>query len=111
MIICRTNYFNDIRPADPQTKKTGGYLEAVATARHHFTSGKEDAFRAYLVEAKYGADLWAAHLLLEYGQPDGAVRKECLDVIRRYAAATFDSVLAHQEQQWLEAYTKEGVES
>lgn len=104
MVICRTNYFKDIRPADPQAKKTGGYMEAVAMARKYFKEGRQQEFRAYLSETKYSADLWAAHLLLEQGQPDAAMRVECLAVIERYADSPFDVLLARQEQQWLHDY-------
>lgn len=109
MVACRTNYFNDIRPADPLAKKAGGYMEAATIARNYFTAGKAAEFRAYLSEAKYLADLWAAHLVLEYGDPDAALTKECLEVIERYAAATFDAALALQEQQWLLANATQKV--
>ena len=108
MVACRTNYFNDIRPADPLAKKQGGYLEATSIARNYFTAGKAAEFHAYLSETKYLADLWAAHLVLEYGDPDTVLAKECLELVERYAASAFDAQLAAQEQQWLHAYTATG---
>lgn len=105
-VICRSNYFKDIRPADPQSKKGPGYLEAVATAQAYFKAGEQEVFRSFLSEAKYLADLWAAHLVLEYGQPDAALCAACLEVIERYAASAFDKELARQEQQWLKAWGK-----
>lgn len=104
VVICRTNYFHDIRPADGLSQKTPGYAEAVAVAKAYFANGQQEAFRAYLSEGRYASDLWAAHLMLEHGQPDAGGVKECLQVIERYAASPFDKTLARQEQQWLEAY-------
>lgn len=104
MVACRTNYFNDIHPADAEAQKTSGYREAVSIAQTYFKEGRADAFRAYLAETRYLADLWAAHLLLEYGAPNASLMKECITVIERYAAATFDAALAHQEQLWLQRY-------
>lgn len=106
MVVCRTNYFNDIRPADPLSRKTPGYAEALVVAKAYFADGEQEAFRAYLSEAKYVANLWAAHLILEHGQPDGEEVKACLDIIKRYAASPFDQALARQEQQWLQGYAK-----
>lgn len=108
MVACRTNYFNDIHPADPEAQKAGGYREAVSIAQMYFKDGRVEAFRAYLAETRYLADLWAAHLLLEHGAPGASVQEECLGVIGRYAAATFDAALARQEQLWLEQYTATG---
>lgn len=108
MVACRTNYFNDIRPTDPGARKTGGYNEAVTIAKAYFKEGRGEAFRAYLAETKYLADLWAAHLLLEYGQPEAALMRECLGVIERYAASTFDAALAREEQLWLQEYALAG---
>lgn len=104
LVVCRTNYFHDIRPADPLSQKTPGYAVAVAIAKACFASGQQEAFRAYLSEGRYASDLWAAHLILEHGQPDAGGVKECLQVIERYAASPFDKTLARQEQQWLQAY-------
>lgn len=104
--LCRSNYFKDIRPADPLCKKTPAYAEVVTVAQTYFAAGRHQAFRAYLAEGKYLANLWAAHLVLEYGLPDAALRKECIAVIERYADSPFDAALAQQELQWLEAYVK-----
>jgi hypothetical protein len=106
MVVCRANYFNDIRPADPLAQKTAGYAEAAGVAKAYFADGEQEAFRAYLSEAKYMADLWAAHLILEHGHPGVEGVKACLDVIERYAASPFDQALARQEQQWLQAYAQ-----
>lgn len=108
MVACRTNYFNDIRPSDQGARKTGGFNEAVAIAKTYFREGRREAFRAYLSETKYLADLWAAHFVLEYGQPDANLQKECLGIIERYAASTFDAALAREEQLWLREYALAG---
>ena len=104
MVACRTNYFNDIHPAEPGAHKTTGYREAVTIAQNYFKDGKAEVFRTYLAETRYLADLWAAHLMLEHGAPNDSLLKECMDVIERYAAATFDATLACQEQLWLKQY-------
>jgi hypothetical protein len=106
LVICRSNYFNDIRPAEQASQKSPGYMEAVAVAKTYFTTGKQEDFRGYLKEGKYLADLWAAHLILEYGQPTPALINECLEIIERHAASPFDPALAKQERHWLTAYSK-----
>lgn len=106
LVICRSNYFNDIRPADKASQKASGYIEAVELAKTYFATAKLEEFRNYLKEGKYLADLWAAHLIMEYGQPDTNLAKDCLEVIERHASSPFDSALAKQEQRWLNAYFK-----
>ena len=106
LVICRSNYFNDVRPSDKVSQKTTGYAEAVALAKTYFESGNAAEFGIFLKEGKYLADLWAAHLILEWGQPHPSLVNECLDVIERYAASPFDAALAKQEQRWLNAYFK-----
>jgi hypothetical protein len=106
LVICRSNYFNDVRPADKASQKSSGYTEAVALAKTYFETGNAEEFRKFLKEGKYLADLWAAHLILEWGQPHPSQVNECLDIIERHAASPFDPALAKQERRWLNDYSK-----
>ncbi|MFD2890756.1 hypothetical protein ACFS5J_01855 [Flavobacterium chuncheonense] len=45
-----------------------------------------------------------AHLILEYGNPDSELIKDCLAEIENYSTTPIDIELAIQEKNWLENY-------
>ena len=53
------------------------------------------------MEYQYWVDLWTAHLLLEYGQPNESLAKKCLQIIKKHSDTPIDPELAAQEKDWL----------
>src|SRR5687768_13111059 len=84
IIQCRTNYFLGIRPAHLQSKNTDGYKALVEIAKRYFDADRYDDFAENFIEGQYFINLWAAHLMLEYGKLNESQKEECLEIIGRY---------------------------
>jgi hypothetical protein len=104
LFICKNNFLNSIRPADKGAKAQDGYQKLVDISKVYFDANQIDAFTSYFQEHQYCVNLWTAHLILEYGNPNSKLAKECLDIIKRYTDTPFDQTLAHEEKEWLENY-------
>jgi hypothetical protein len=102
--LCKENYLKGIRPSNQESRVTKNYQSTVAVAKNLMADGNEKDFANYFMEGQYAVDLWTAHLILEYGNPDDALRKRCIEIITRYSTTPLDNVLAGEEAQWLERY-------
>ncbi len=101
---CRQNYFDGIFPADTTIIHTEGYQFLKELAQSYFDSNSYDDFEGYLMEGHYLVQLWAAHLILEYGNPSEELKQKCLSEIKKYAENVLNSKLAAQETAWLKNY-------
>jgi hypothetical protein len=104
IIQCRANWFLGIRPADNAAKGTEGYQALVKIAGLYFDNSRYEEFKSYLMGDQYLIDLWAAHLILEYGQPDEELKKDCLRVITIHTHNPLVPDIAIQERNWLDNY-------
>ena len=55
------------------------------------------------MEGQYFIQLWTAHLILEYGQPDLKLKKRCMDEIIKYSDNPVHEC-CNTRKQWLESY-------
>ena len=106
IIQCRTNYLSGIRPAHQQSKNTEGYKALVQIAQSYFDANKYDDFVGNFMEERYFINLWAAHLMLEFGQPNESQKEHCLEIIRRYSDNPLAPEAAIEEKIWLDNYHK-----
>jgi hypothetical protein len=107
IIICKQNYFDQIRPADLESKQKPGYKKLVEIAQEYFSNNEYEAFADYFQEGQYFIELWAAHLMLEYGNPGPKLTSYALEVIKKYSHSPVSPDVASQETRWLEAnFTK-----
>jgi hypothetical protein len=102
--ICKENYLKGIRPANDATRRSKNYQMTVSVAKQLMSNDKEVEFAGYFGEAQYLINLWAAHLILEYGGPSDDLTKECLDIIIRYSSTPLDETLAREESEWIDNY-------
>jgi hypothetical protein len=58
------------------------------------------------MEGQYFINLWAAHLMLEYGKPNKSQKEQCLEIIKRYTDNPLAPEAAIEEKIWLENYCK-----
>ena len=100
LIQCRRNTFDNIYPADETAKLTDGYKTLKDISEKYFKNNKQDEFANYLMEGQYFVQLWAAHMLLEYGSPAEYLTIKCLDEIKKYSNSSLNSEVAAQETRW-----------
>ena len=106
LFYCKDNYIKGIRPSDINGKEKEGYKNLVEIAKLYIDNNLQDSFSGYLTEGHYFVQLWTAHLILEYGQPDTKLKKLCLDQILKYTNNPLAPEVAIQEKMWLDNYLK-----
>lgn len=106
IIQCKTNYFLGIRPVHQHSKDTDGYKALIQIAKNYFDADRYDDFAGNFMEGQYFIDLWAAHLMLEYGQANESHKETCLEIIRRYTDNPLAPEAASEEKSWLDDYYK-----
>ncbi|HMJ47424.1 MAG TPA: hypothetical protein VK498_08840 [Ferruginibacter sp.] len=105
LVQCRQNYFDEIFPADDTKKQTKGYRILKEIAQSYFDANQYDDFEDFFMEGQYLIQLWAAHLILEYGNPTEALKQKCLLEIEKYSDNPLAPKVAVQEAAWLKSYT------
>ena len=104
LFTCKENYFLGILPADKDSLEKPGYKALIQIAKTHFDAGLYDSFLAYFKESRYLIQLWAAHLILEYGKPADEIKEQCLDIISQYISNSATPEIAFIQMRWLENY-------
>lgn len=104
LFSCKENHLNAIRPADTNSKNLEGYKKLVAVAKTYFENNQLDNFADYFQEYQYAVNLWTAHLIIEYGQPDNRLLNRCLEIIESYSDTPLDETLAKEEKKWLDNF-------
>jgi len=106
IIQYKLNYFSGINPAGENARETEGYQKLVRFAKSYFDTNKYDDFAAFLQEGQYFINLWTAHLILQYGQPNETLKQMCLKIIRQYTDNPLAPDVAIEEKIWLDNYLK-----
>src|SRR5688500_10835102 len=106
LIQCKRNYFLNIRPGGVDARKTKEYSKLSRIAKSYFENGLEREFAGFLMESQYFINLWAAHLILEYGRPDNELKEICIQTIVYYSDNPGHQESAVEEKVWLEKYLK-----
>jgi len=104
LIQCKKNYFDEIFPADPAIKQSKGYLKLKDLAQSYFSENKYGEFEGFFMESQYLIQLWAAHLIIEHGNPTEELKTKCLQEIAKYSTNPISPKIAAQEADWLKHY-------
>lgn len=107
LFYCKEYCFLGIRPSDIESRKSTEYLNLVKIAKLYFDNNLQNEFSGYLMEYQYIVQLWTAHLILEYGNPDSKLKENCVKEIENYTDNTLAPELTIQEKKWLENYQLE----
>lgn len=83
LYTCKENYFLGIYPLSADSKLFKGYQTLVQIAKAFFEQNQYDLFLNYLTEEKYLCNVWAAHMILEFGSPDAAVKEICQNILKK----------------------------
>ncbi|HVU55805.1 MAG TPA: hypothetical protein VHD83_12165 [Puia sp.] len=103
LITCKRNYFDKVTPSNAESKQKEGYKKLVSIANEYFKGNKYGEFAGFLQEGQYFIQLWAAHLVLEYGIPDRELMLSALNLIKNYSDNPLAQEVALEERKWLEA--------
>jgi hypothetical protein len=102
IIQCRTNWFLGIRPASINSKELKEYKALIKIAKTYFDNNLYDEFAMNFMESQYLIPLWTAHLILEYGKPNGDLKQKCLQIIRIYSDNPLAPEASIEEKIWLD---------
>ncbi|MBS1601536.1 MAG: hypothetical protein JST42_02625 [Bacteroidetes bacterium] len=105
LIVCKQNYFDKVTPGNKDSKLKPGYKKLVGIAEEYFKHGSYEKFAGFFQEGQYFIELWAAHLMLEYGTPSRALMNAAMDIVRKYSDNPLAPEVAHEERHWLDAYS------
>ncbi|HWK02447.1 MAG TPA: hypothetical protein VNS58_02370 [Puia sp.] len=100
--ICKINYFDKITPSNKNVSNLEGYLKLVEIAKSYFDNNELDDFTGYFQDGQYFINLWAAHLVIEYGNPSIFWRDKALEIIIRYSGNPLAPEVALEEKKWIE---------
>lgn len=102
LIACKQNKINNITPSNQKNFSTPGYEEVVNISKEYFNKGKYEEFAEFFQEGHYLIPLWAAHMLLEYGNPPHNIINDSIEVIERYSDNPLAPEVAIEEKKWLQ---------
>jgi len=76
LLQCKANYFDNITPSNKDGYDKLGYHKLVEIAKEYFENGGLEIFAGFFQEYQYIVDLWTAHLIIEYGNPNEAIKNK-----------------------------------
>lgn len=82
--MCRQNYFTKVTPSNKKSKLKPGYQKLIDIAGEYFKLGSYEKFAGFFQEGQYFIALWAAHLMLEYGNPSRELMIAAMNIVRAY---------------------------
>ncbi len=98
---CKSNYYDNIRPSRRESFNEDGYLMLVEIAKTYFAKDELSHFAAFFQEYQYCVNLWTAHLIIEYGEPNIDLKRKAIEIIKRYSTTPLNEELAKEEKEWL----------
>jgi hypothetical protein len=104
LFLCKDAYFKKIRPADSESRLSEEYKSLVEIGKIYFDNNLVENFGMYLKESQYRIQLWTAHLILEYGNPNNNLRQQCIDEIIKYTNNPLAREIENEEKLWLNNY-------
>lgn len=103
---CKINYLDGITPSDTNSFTTESYKKLVNLGRDYIEQNQLKKFFYFLGEGQYFVALWAAHIIIEYGNPNEEMYKDCLDTIIEYSNNPLSPKVSEEEREWLQSHLK-----
>ena len=82
---CKLNYINNVRPNIKNKYNIESYKKIKDIALKYFNEGKIEEFSDFFLEPQYNTDLWTAHLILDYANPNQILKEKALEIIKKYS--------------------------
>ena len=93
---CKESFFLQLNPLHPQIRHFKIYQTLAGIAQAYFAEGQFSQFLSFLVEEKYHCNVWAAHLILEFGNPDMSMVNICREIIAAFEASEARQMDVHR---------------
>lgn len=103
LLLCKQNYFNKVTPSNNGSYLKEGYKKLVDIAKEYFKNGGYEEFSNFFLEGQYFIALWAAHLLIDYGNPSNNLLHTAIKIIKEYSDNPLAPIVSEEENQWLKA--------
>lgn len=81
LYTCKESFFLGVDPLSFEARNSFTYKTLAEIAVTLFVDKKYNYFLNYLGEEKYRCNVWAAHLILEYGNPDMSMLNMCKEIL------------------------------
>ena len=107
LLLCKDSFMQGMSPLSSYKSNTKEYLALVEIAKKYFIHNKYEEFSYFFQEGQFFIQLWAAHLILDFGNPYPDLTRRCLTIIKRYSNNPLAVNAALEETEWLNK-NKEG---
>lgn len=101
LVKCKENYLKGITPSNSRQIEEEAYKETVAIAIACIKTYGVENFSSFFQESQYLVNLWTAHFILKYANPDDKLKSKSLEVIKNYSSTPLAPKLAEEEKVWL----------
>lgn len=102
LILCKEIYLDGVTPPPNKSNSNNEkYIMLIAIAKEYFKNEEYDEFAGFFMEGQYFIQLWAAHLILEYGSPTEDLKIRSISVIKKYSNNPLAPEVAKEERQWI----------
>lgn len=106
LLQCRENFYSGITPSNKNNYEKEGYKKIVLLSQFFFKNDKYEDFLGYFMEGQYLISLWAAHMLIEYGDLNKKLGVIAMNKIKTYIDNPLAPGVATEEQEWLTENTE-----
>jgi hypothetical protein len=110
VLQCRHNTLNDITPADVTKYNTVGYKAIIEIGKQYIQEKGLKEFSSNFQGNQYFVELWTAHIIFEYGNPNSDLKIKCVKIIREYSDNPLSPKVSKEEKEWL-VLNAEGLDS
>jgi len=101
VVQCRYNTLNGITPSNPEKYNTGEYKAVIEIGKKYIEEKGLTEFSKNFQGDQYFVELWTAHIIFEYGNPDPNLKAECVEIIEKYSDNPLSPEVSIEEREWL----------
>ena len=101
---CRENTFKGITPASTEKYNTPGYKAIINLGKQYIEDGGIAEFSRNFQGDQYFVELWTAHIIFEYGNPDLKLKAQCVEIIKSYSDNPLSPEVSLEELEWLKRH-------
>ncbi|HEY4198582.1 MAG TPA: hypothetical protein VGM63_23740, partial [Mucilaginibacter sp.] len=98
---CRFNTLNGITPSNTERYNTEEFKIIIAIGKKNIEERGLIEFSSHFQGDQYFVELWTAHIIFEYGNPEPDLKSQCIKIITKYSKSSLSPAVALEEQEWL----------
>lgn len=98
---CRYNTLNGITPSNREKNSTAAYKAVIDIGKKYISERGVPEFTGHFQGEHYFIELWTAHIIFEYGNPDPDLKAQCIEIIKEYSDNPLSPEVSIEEREWL----------